>query len=38
MNYELLIFGSASSAVPALFVYFVIVVLLDFIRSMLFSN
>lgn len=38
MNYELLIFGSASSAIPALTVYFVIVIILDFIRSMLFSN
>lgn len=38
MDYEDLIFSSASECVPALFVFFVIVVILDFIRTMLFSN
>lgn len=38
MNYEDLIFNSASSAVPALFVFFVIITILDFIRTMLFSK
>lgn len=38
MNYEFLIFSSASSCVPALFLYFVIITILDYIRTMLFSK
>lgn len=38
MNYETLIFESASSCVPALFVYFVVITILDYIRTMLFSK
>ena len=38
MDYETLIFESASACVPALFCYFVIVVILDYIRTMLFSD
>lgn len=38
MNYETLIFDSASSCVPALFIYFVVIMILDYIRTMLFSK
>lgn len=38
MDYEALIFETASSCVPALFLFFVIVTILDYIRTMLFSN
>lgn len=38
MDYETLIFQSASSCVPALFLYFVIITILDYIRTMLFSK
>ena len=38
MDYETLIFSSASACIPSLFLYFVIVTILDYIRTMLFSN
>lgn len=38
MDYESLIFDGASIAVPALVVYFVIITILDYFRTMLFSN
>lgn len=38
MDYESLIFDSMSNCIPALFLYFVIVVILDYIRTMLFSD
>jgi len=38
MNYESLIFDSCSSAVPSLFGLFVIVVILDYIRTMIFKD
>lgn len=38
MDYESLIFGPATAGVTGLFVYFVIVVILDYIRTMLFSS
>lgn len=38
MDYEALIFEPASAGVSGLFVYFVIVVILDYIRTMIFSE
>ena len=38
MDYETLIFSPLSSAVSGLYVYFVIVVILDYIRTMIFSE
>lgn len=38
MDYELLIFEPASIAVQGLFLLFIIVVILDFIRTMIFSE
>lgn len=38
MDYESLIFEPASAGVSGLFLYFVVVVILDYIRTMLFSD
>ena len=38
MNYEMLIFESASSAVNALVLYFVVIMILDYVRTMLFPR
>lgn len=38
MDYESLIFESASAGVNGLFLYFVVIVILDYIRTMLFSD
>lgn len=38
MDYELLIFEPASIGVQGLFLLFIIVVILDYIRSMIFSE
>ena len=38
MDYETLIFQPAISAIPSLFLFFVVVTILDYIRTMLFSN
>lgn len=38
MDYESLIFDSLQSAIPSLFGVFIIVVILDFIRTMIFSE
>lgn len=38
MNYEFLVFGSLEAFVPSLVVYFVIVTILDYGRSMIFYN
>lgn len=38
MDYESLIFDSASACIPALFLFFVIVTILDYIRSMMFDK
>lgn len=38
MDYEYLIFGSLEGFIPALIVYFVIVIILDYGRSMIFYN
>ena len=38
MDYEYLIFGSLEAFIPALVVYFVVVIILDYGRSMIFYN
>lgn len=38
MDYELLIFGPLTAFIPNLIVYFVIVTILDYGRSMMFYN
>lgn len=38
MDYELLIFGPLEAAIPSLVIYFVIVTILDYGRSMMFYN
>lgn len=38
MDYESLIFDGASVGVPALVVYFVVITILDYFRTMIFSN
>lgn len=38
MNFEDLIFETAGECVPALVVYFLVVIVLDYIRTMLFSK
>jgi len=38
MDYEILIFQGATACIPALVVYFTIIMILDFIRTCLFSN
>lgn len=38
MDYEALIFEPASIAVGGLFLYFVIIVILDYIRTMIFTD
>lgn len=38
MDYETLIFDSASACVPSLLMFFTVVVILDFLRTMLFSD
>lgn len=38
MDYEFLIFSSLEAFIPALLVYFVIVIILDYGRSMIFYN
>lgn len=38
MDYELLIFEPASIGVNGLFIYFIIIVILDYIRTMIFSE
>lgn len=37
MNYEDLIFGTATACVQPLMVYFVVIIILDFIRSCIFN-
>lgn len=38
MDYEMLIFGPLETFIPALIIYFVIVTILDYGRSMIFLN